>query len=340
MSSYPPFSWPLQGPENRSLWLWPLFPYWTWRGEVRTNKRRAWRWGERPGDQCQMPGDWWDRKWVDYYRPLPSQIEEAEWFFPGRGEHPPWPSIRNVLCLYDHPERVRQMRCFEALEKFVKHIDEWMRFYPTWTLPGWKGPFRFHGVGFRLGDIRRIGLAELDSAMRADGETICPPDHVLPSTPPSSFFDQKGFHPVPRTQAGATHSGTMAHDAGQAGAPVTIAARPADELTPAKPRQSTQRGGAHEKLIAALTAHHQYAAGGCLKLEPIGNNQLARLAGVSNSTASEFFEFKFGGYDKYKALCADKAKLIASLRLLNNEYAPQILVGDSQDLEDKTESAP
>ena len=55
------------------------------------------------------------------------------------------------------------------------------------------------------------------------------------------------------------------------------------------PRQSRRTSG-RAKLIAALTKHHQYAEGGCLNLEPIGNNELAKGAVVSRSTASEFFK--------------------------------------------------
>jgi hypothetical protein len=44
------------------------------------------------------------------------------------------------------------------------------------------------------------------------------------------------------------------------------------------------RGEAEAKLIAALTKHHQYADGSCLNLEPVGNNELARIAEVSEST--------------------------------------------------------
>jgi hypothetical protein len=92
-------------------------------------------------------------------------------------------------------------------------------------------------------------------------------------------------------------------------------------------KRSTERGGAEAKLIAALTKHHQYADGGCLNQEPIGNNELAKAAGVSPSTASTFFNDKFQGHTKYKALCRDASKLIAALKLLNDEFAPFHLLG-------------
>ena len=98
-----------------------------------------------------------------------------------------------------------------------------------------------------------------------------------------------------------------------------------------KPRSSKQcstgRGDSRLKLISALTKHHQYAEGGCLNLEPIGNNELAKAAGVSPSTASAFFNDKFLGHTNYKALCRDAGKITAALKLLNDEFAPYHLLG-------------
>jgi hypothetical protein len=92
-------------------------------------------------------------------------------------------------------------------------------------------------------------------------------------------------------------------------------------------KRSTERGEGRVKLIAALTKHHQYADGGCLNLEPIGNNELAAAADVSPSTASAFFNKQFEGHTKYKALCRDSVRLSAALKLLNNEFAPHNLYG-------------
>jgi hypothetical protein len=94
-------------------------------------------------------------------------------------------------------------------------------------------------------------------------------------------------------------------------------------------KRSTKKGDAREKIIAALTKHHQYADGSCLIPEPIGNNELARLAGVSQSTAKSFFDDKFQGLDKYKVICRDAARLSFSLKLLNNEVAPHLVLGDA-----------
>ncbi len=90
------------------------------------------------------------------------------------------------------------------------------------------------------------------------------------------------------------------------------------------------RGEAEAKLIAALSAHHKYADGGCMNQEPIGNNELADKAGVVKATASVFFKQKFHGYDKYRATCRDAAKLVASIKLLNGEYSPHLLIDNIQ----------
>jgi len=94
-----------------------------------------------------------------------------------------------------------------------------------------------------------------------------------------------------------------------------------------KPKRSTVRGEGRAKLIAALTKHHEYANGGCLNLEPIGNNELARLADVDRATASAFFKREFKGHGKYKVTCADSVRLVAALKMLNGEYAPHYLYG-------------
>ena len=90
-------------------------------------------------------------------------------------------------------------------------------------------------------------------------------------------------------------------------------------------KSRTKKGEGPRKLIAALTKHHQYADGSCLNVEPIGNNKLARLAGVAPPTASKFFDDEFQGHDKYQAYCLNMSGLIAVLKLLNNEYAPFFL---------------
>jgi hypothetical protein len=113
-------------------------------------------------------------------------------------------------------------------------------------------------------------------------------------------------------------------------APGSIPTETALTVTPeAAPKRSTERGEGRAKVIAALTKHHRYADGGCLNQEPIGNNELAKAADVSPSTASAFFNYKFHGHAKYKTLCRDAGKLAAALKLLNDEFAPYHLLGDS-----------
>jgi hypothetical protein len=100
------------------------------------------------------------------------------------------------------------------------------------------------------------------------------------------------------------------------------------ESAKTKTKRSTEKGEGQRKLIAALTKYHQYADGSCLNLEPIGNNELARLAEVEESTASDFFKKEFQGHAQYKAFCRrDKAGLIAAIKQLNKEFHPYLLYG-------------
>jgi hypothetical protein len=95
-----------------------------------------------------------------------------------------------------------------------------------------------------------------------------------------------------------------------------------------KAKRSTENGEGDAKLIPALTKHHKYAKDSVLNLDPIGNNELARLAGVSVSTASAFFKKQFGGHPEYKRKCKDVNRLIPALKMLNHEYSPLIFFGD------------
>jgi hypothetical protein len=113
--------------------------------------------------------------------------------------------------------------------------------------------------------------------------------------------------------------------------------KPVAGSAPKTPRakRSTERGEGRLKLIAALTKHHKYADGGCLNLEPAGNNELARKAHVSNSTASELFKKKFKGHAKYRAVCGDTTQLVTALKLLNQEFSPHHLYGGKPPGEDE-----
>jgi hypothetical protein len=91
----------------------------------------------------------------------------------------------------------------------------------------------------------------------------------------------------------------------------------------------SMRSAATTKIIAALIQHHRYDHDLCLNDEPIQNNKLAQTANVSKSTASLFFKTQFKSYAQYVILCRDKTRLIASLKMLNCDFAPhQLLKSD------------
>ena len=103
------------------------------------------------------------------------------------------------------------------------------------------------------------------------------------------------------------------------------------KVAESRPKKSATNGDARSKLIAALTVHHKYADDSCMNFSPIGNNALARLAEVSNSTASEFLKKQFGGLNDYKKACGTSKTLISSLKLLNQEFAPRNILSLKND---------
>ena len=120
--------------------------------------------------------------------------------------------------------------------------------------------------------------------------------------------------------------------AGQPGAsvssPVSTQAEAVDDgvVEMARHKRSTVRGEARDKLVAGLTEHHRYADGSCLVDAPIGCNELARKMTVSQSTASAFFDKNFGDWEGYRRVCGDKKRLLAALKLMNNEFTPRHLL--------------
>lgn len=94
-------------------------------------------------------------------------------------------------------------------------------------------------------------------------------------------------------------------------------------------KPSTARHEAREKLIAALTCHHEYENGGCLNTAPIGVNKLARLAKVSSGSASAFFKAEFDGHPAYKRVCRSLNQLVNILKHLNGESPSSVTYGGS-----------
>lgn len=104
-----------------------------------------------------------------------------------------------------------------------------------------------------------------------------------------------------------------------------------------KAKRSTERNEGRAKLISALSQHHKYADGSCMNQEPVGNNELARIANVSNSTASAFFKNEFDGHSKYRRTCSNATSLITALKLLNQDFAPHQLFGAKPPSENERE---
>jgi|688.fasta_scaffold17205_11 hypothetical protein len=79
-------------------------------------------------------------------------------------------------------------------------------------------------------------------------------------------------------------------------------------------------------FITALNKHHRYGNGSCGNIEPIGCGELAEKTKLAKSTASRFFKKEFQGYKNYQLVCKT-GRISQSLKLLNKDVAPHILLG-------------
>jgi len=95
-------------------------------------------------------------------------------------------------------------------------------------------------------------------------------------------------------------------------------------------KKTTSKGDAQIKIIGALSSHHQFDGDECLNLEPIGNNELARLGEVSQSSASLFFQKQFASGDstsgeglrKYRGACRSSYTLSLEIKRIRDELIP------------------
>lgn len=93
-----------------------------------------------------------------------------------------------------------------------------------------------------------------------------------------------------------------------------------------KPKRSTVKREAQANIISALSKYHKYNTPGTLCQFPIGVNELARLADVSNSSVSLFFGKHTKGYDHYRIMCEVFHTLLSFLKAINGDYSPHELV--------------
>lgn len=202
-----------------------------------------------------------------------------------------------------------------ALDELARYLWQNFRTYigePTVVMPPCNFLMDFQSAFIRLAETIQA-VQDFDAAQHVDQELQTMPSKLLNAL-------ESVLRDYSRMQADLGHN---------AGRPIE-AVLPGEANAKGKhptPKRSTERGEARAKLIAALTKHHQYADDGCLNGEPIGNNELARLAKVDRATASAFFKQEFKGHGKYRAACADSVRLVAALKLLNGEYAPHLLYG-------------
>jgi hypothetical protein len=92
------------------------------------------------------------------------------------------------------------------------------------------------------------------------------------------------------------------------------------------PRRNTTPGAADKRILAKLCEHHKYSNGGCLVMEPIVANELARRAGVAGGSVNAFWKRKYkrrgsnGDYESYRRSCGNNT--IPSMLAIWNGEAP------------------
>jgi len=110
------------------------------------------------------------------------------------------------------------------------------------------------------------------------------------------------------------------------------------EPTKLEPKDSSLAGKAKPvklaasaiKIMAALRLHHRSSRAGELNLEPVGRNELARLAGVGNSSVDRFWEAR-GGSESYERLCLEGGwKLEGFLEKLDRPFPVQAFAFDER----------
>lgn len=224
------------------------------------------------------------------------------------------------------------------LREFVSALSEYRRYVEGFLADDCAGPFHHVAPGHRLW-VAKQAVGDLPAGeVSEDWAELVVKAGQVPGCTTKTGKGKDRCQPIagriiPHLIGWAEDELRRDHETlGQKATPPAPA--PAEPETKVKPRakRSTVPGEGRDKLIAALTKHHQYADGGCLNQEPLGNNELARLAVVSKSTASDFFDNEFnrrekGGFAKYQVICRDAGRLADALKVLNGDFSPHDLYG-------------
>ncbi|HCK52835.1 MAG TPA: hypothetical protein DIC23_06425 [Planctomycetaceae bacterium] len=211
----------------------------------------------------------------------------------------------------DPGERVDQLRC---------EINELS--FGMLSVIGWLERHRHPGTADQLG--RRL-FSVTDSCLRC--ATLEIPEFSggirnMPKATPSEGLVQAGIFKA---------ASMILADSVRGWAETIEAEEPSQrQKTEVRNKKSTNKGDAQTKIIGALSAHHQFDGGECLNLEPIGSNELARLAEVSKSSASLFFQKQFAaehptsgeGRRKYREACRSSYKLSLEIKRIRDELIP------------------
>jgi len=110
--------------------------------------------------------------------------------------------------------------------------------------------------------------------------------------------------------------------------------KPTEQQKPkVRTKKSRSKGDGQVLTIGALCTHHEFDGDVCQNLAPIGVNELSRLAEVSSSTVSLFFQKQFAdkhsargeGRTKYREACQNSYKLSLAIKRVREELIPPML---------------
>lgn len=219
--------------------------------------------------------------------------------------------------LLDESARLMNLVTADYVSRILKGLPHFMQVHKGEL---WAGPAisRLHEVGVRINNAVRLDL-DIEDFNTVDAFKDFEPvyyqvDGILRTLRANYRFQPRADIETAPALAGGVDDGKDVAGAGKS--------KPGT-----KSKKSTVKGEARAKLIAALSLHHKYQEGSCLNTEPIGCNELARQAQVSQGSATPFFKAEFKGYSAYKVVCRDPGRLAESLKVLNGEFSPQELYG-------------
>lgn len=175
-----------------------------------------------------------------------------------------------------------------------------------------------------------LEVAERYDRARKQAWILLPPDARAGCATFREFVEGQTGEPLPGSLPDASEASADAILRYLCGAP-TGQAGGGQGQTKVKSKKGTVPNEAREKIIAALTLHHDFDGDSCMNMDFATGADLAREAGVHRGTVTRFFKTEFdGGYEAYRGICTrgNTGRLIAALQKLRDEELSRLGFGD------------